>query len=786
MNLFTEIFVWSVVITNKKRIALLLGTVVLPGALFMSLSVAWAGGAFITAAPVPSKEISTDRIIVKLRDRQVARATSLGPNHVTGLSVAAGIGLTHFRAMSGDAQVMKLPRQMPLAEVEAIVRRLSADPQVEYAEPDRIMRPLQFPDDPEYANQWHYYSSVAQVPYSAVAGGANLPDAWDITTGLLSIVVAVIDTGLVPHADIDTNITDNLGKVVPGYDFVTNIFVANDLNGRENDPTDPGDWATPAEVLDPATPCIRARDSSWHGTHVAGTIGALSNNTAGVAGINWVSRILPVRVLGKCGGSTSDIVDGIRWAAGVTAGLPANPNPARVINLSLGIDEVPCSSTPTIQSAINDATAAGAVVVVAAGNENVDASNTSPASCSGVITVAAVKRNGGRAPYSNFGTTIEIAAPGGDKSLANTDGVLSTLNTGITTAVASPGGDAYVYYEGTSMAAPHVSGVVSLMLSVNAALMPAAVLQKLQRSARPFPAGSTCSTASCGAGIVNAHVAVRCAMPGQTPTASATASATAVNPGTTVTLTGSSPDDCAASFLWTPPAGVSLSSTTAAQPTFTAPVASGTYSFSLVVTDDEASPLSSTPATVNVMVNNVAPQLAPTGRKVVFIDTTTTFTVTASDANGTTPVLSASGLPAGATFNPATGVFNWTPAVLGITSTTFTATDSVNPALTQSETVTIQTVVPSLKHGGYCFIATAAYGTPMADDVRYLRAFRDEYLQTNNAGRWFVSQYYQYSPPLADYLRQHDDLRAVVRSALSPLVGLSRAVVSEGALAAQQ
>ena len=245
-------------------------------------------------------------------------------------------------------------------------------------------------------------------------------------------------------------------------------------------------------------------NSSWHGTHVSGTIGAVSDNGIGVAGINQGSKIQPLRVLGKCGGYTSDIADAIRWSAGLTvSGIPNNnPTPDRVVNISLGGSGA-CDSTT--QNAINAAVAAGTVVVVAAGNSNGNAANFTPANCANVITVAATGPTGKRAYYSNYGTSVEIAAPGGDAQLGKT--ILSTLNAGTTT----PGADSYANYQGTSMATPHVVGVVSLMLSVNPSLTPAQVTTMLQSTATPFPAGSTCTTSLCGTGIVNAATAVAAA-----------------------------------------------------------------------------------------------------------------------------------------------------------------------------------------------------------------------------------------------------------------------------------
>ena len=427
----------------------------------------------------------TDQIIVKLR----AGAASAHAQ-AARWSALAGEALAHERAFGADGHVMKLNGFVPLARAQAIAARLAADPDVAHAEADQMMQPTAVPNDPQWSNQWGYFAP------SPGFMGANLPGAWDATTGAQNLYVAVIDTGIRPHADL-------AGRYVGGYDFIGALAVANDGDGRDGDPSDPGDWTK-------ANECYRgspASDSSWHGTHVAGTIAAASNNGSDVAGVNWVSQVVPVRVLGKCGGYTSDIVDGMRWAAGLSVtGVPANPHPAKVMNLSLGGGGA-CSAT--YQSAIDEINAAGAVVVVAAGNSNADARNYSPASCAGVVTVAATGKAGSRSYYSNYGPAVEIAAPGGDAQADGATGtILSTLNAGTTT----PGADALAYYQGTSMAAPHVSGVVSLMFSVAPSLTPAQVTQILQQSATAFPGGSTCTTSLCGAGIVNAAGAVALAL----------------------------------------------------------------------------------------------------------------------------------------------------------------------------------------------------------------------------------------------------------------------------------
>jgi serine protease len=409
-------------------------------------------------------------------------------------------------------------------------------PEVEYAEPDYIKRATFVPNDPSYPAQWHYYE----------AEGINAPAAWDITTGSAAIKVGVIDTGITDHPDL-------AGRWVGGYDFITNVTTANDGNGRDSDPHDPGDWE-PANACGPGSPPF---NSSWHGTHVAGTIGAASNNGLGVAGINWVSQIVPVRVLGRCGGSTSDIADAMRWAAGLAvAGVPANANPVKVMNLSLG-GSGPCGAT--FQNAINAVNAAGAIVVVAAGNSNANASNFSPANCIGVVTVAATDRGGNRTFYSNFGSVVEISAPGGETntnspSPAPQNGVLSTLNTGLTVP-ASPN---YVYYQGTSMAAPHIAGVLSLMVSLDPSLDFTEALQILQSTARDFSPGSTCNTSSCGAGVADAAAALNAILNPVTPTPTATGPTPTNTPGggrptKTPTATPGGPTPTATNTVAAPP-----------------------------------------------------------------------------------------------------------------------------------------------------------------------------------------------------------------------------------------
>ncbi|MGH8849673.1 MAG: S8 family peptidase, partial [Casimicrobiaceae bacterium] len=434
----------------------------------------------------------TARLIVKYRDaalRNVAALNgALGQPQLDHLSSLAGQPVASERAMSGGAFVVRLLQSLPAEQVESLARYLATDPSIEYAAPDRLKQPKRIPNDPDYPQQWHYQSPPGEP------AGADLPPAWDVTTGAAAIVVAVIDTGSMPlHPDL-------AGRYVGGYDMISDPHIANDGDGRDADASDPGDWVTNAESLSGFFAGCQAANSSWHGTHVAGTIGAASNNGIGVAGVNWVSRILPVRALGKCGGFDSDIIDAIVWAAGgVVPDVPINPNPARVLNLSIG----GAGTCGAYQGAIDTALSAGAVVTIAAGNDNQDASLSSPGNCNGVITVAAIGRQGQRAAYSNFGALVEIAAPGGDFS---DSGVLSTLNSGVTFR------RSYIYadYYGTSMATAHVAGIASLILSANPSLTPAQVLAVIQNTARAFPTQTArdCTTALCGAGIIDAGAAV--------------------------------------------------------------------------------------------------------------------------------------------------------------------------------------------------------------------------------------------------------------------------------------
>jgi serine protease len=397
------------------------------------------------------------------------------------LTTLAGEKLRHVRAMAlNNRHVVRAERVMSKKETSQMIATLKQDPEVVSVEEDRMLRAFATPNDTQYSSQWHYFEST---------GGLRANTAWDSATGS-GVVVAVLDTGFRPHADLRANL-------LPGYDMISDAFVGNDGGGRDSDASDPGDWTNAGECGDNYPPSNQ--DSSWHGTHVAGTIAAVTNNSSGVAGVAYNAKVVPVRVLGKCGGYTSDIADGIIWASGGTvSGVPANPNPAKVINMSLGGSGA-CDATT--QAAINSARSRGTVVVIAAGNDNSNANNFNPGNCQGVVNVAATNRSGGRAYYSNYGTSVDVAAPGGAMNSSNDpNGVLSTYNTGTTT----PGSDSYGYSQGTSMAAPHVAGVAALIFQKKPNATPDEVESILKTTTRTFPA--TCT--NCGTGIVDAAAAV--------------------------------------------------------------------------------------------------------------------------------------------------------------------------------------------------------------------------------------------------------------------------------------
>jgi len=496
----------------------------------------------------------TDRIIIKYK-QGVNVSETFQARGMEILSKRVSEKISHAKFMHDGSQVIKLANKKSKLELQRLMRKIATDPNIEYVEEDRILQKSATANDTYYSLQWHYNDATA---------GIDLETAWDTSTGS-GVTVAVLDTGYTNHSDLNTNLTG-------GYDMISDAFVGNDGNsGRDSDASDPGDWITTNEC----GYAHSSQSSSWHGTHVAGTIAAVTNNNKGVAGIAYDAVVVPVRVLGKCGGYTSDIADGIVWAAGGSvSGVPSNPNPASVINMSLGGGG---SCDNTSQNAINTARSLGSVVIVAAGNENQNVSNSSPANCNGVVAVAATNKQSDRASYSNYGNLVDLAGPGGE---AGQEGVASLLNDGSTV----PGSETYVYYSGTSMATPHVAGVAALMYSVDPSLTPDEVENTLKSTSRSFPNGSSCSTNTCGDGMLDAAAAVAAVNGGgnppqnQAPNASFSFSCNDL----TCSFDGSGSSDSdgsISSYSWSFGASGSTANNTFGS--------AGTYSVTLTVTDNE-------------------------------------------------------------------------------------------------------------------------------------------------------------------------------------------------------
>ena len=459
------------------------------------------------AATVDSTSIEdatvSPRFIVKYRDgsaertQPAARQRSLAAAadrarpqmgaRIANLKGIAALRIDALRTTFSGKQVVRASQKLDRVQAEAVMRAIASDPNVESISVDRLMHATAMPNDPMLATHqtWHYGTGK---------GGARVTTAWDSGATGAGVVVAVIDTGATHHADLEPNL-------LPGYDFITD----KDLSRRATSDRVPGGWDlgdyTTAGYCGAGS---GASDSSWHGTHVSGTIAEVTNNALGGAGIAYNAKVVPVRVLGSCGGYTSDINDAIVWAAGGHIdGVDDNRNPAEVINMSLGGNHACEAET---QSAIDKAVSLGATVVVAAGNDNEDTATHSPGNCAHVITVGATGYSGQRASYSNYGPNVDISAPGGAGIEGSPNGYIwSTHNTGTTVPV----GDRYVGMTGTSMATPHVAGIVALVQSVAPTpLTPAQVESLVISTARPFP---TKPDRTIGAGIIDAAAAVEAA-----------------------------------------------------------------------------------------------------------------------------------------------------------------------------------------------------------------------------------------------------------------------------------
>lgn len=498
------------------------------GRLGLACLLAWplvAQAAQAVSEPPPA---STNAFIVRLKDAPGHRALAPLPGRQNALAVqeqarwagvlqATGLSGAGLRPVGRDMQLLRLPRALPAGEAQALRERLARHPAVAWAEPDAREKRQNLPNDPYFpgaSGQWWLHphgGSNANAPAERLRGVPGFQRAWLRQTGSPGAVVAVLDTGITNHPDL-------AGRVLPGYDFVSEVHFANDGNGRDADPADPGDWVSAADLANRAFDGCAVENSSWHGTVIATQVAANTNEGVGVAGASWNGRVLPVRVAGKCGAALSDIIDGMRWAAGLPVeGVPDNPNPSRIINISFGGSQR-CGSA--YQEAVDELRREkGAVVIAAAGNEW--GAPTRPASCVGTVGVVALNRDGFKSNYSNFGSALAasgIATVGGDDADGRWGAELADpgLVAGSNEGSAQPGASGYFAYYGTSFAAPVVAGAVSLMLSANPALTYEQILAGLRLGARPHvavpamaacsadaPGRCACSTATCGVGILD-------------------------------------------------------------------------------------------------------------------------------------------------------------------------------------------------------------------------------------------------------------------------------------------
>lgn len=504
---------------------------------------------------------ATDQIIVRWRGGAKTTLSASSAQRASKLSTSSGMAIQHKRRSSANTEVYKLDRAMNGGELQAVLDKLAADPDVEFAVADKRRQIQQIPSDPLIVNQWYFIG--------AEPSATRMDQAWDVTTGDAATVVAVLDTGVrYEHPDL-------ANKLLPGYDFISDARVGNDGDGPDADASDPGDWI---DATDRATAffanCTSTR-SSWHGTRVSGLIGAASNEGIGLAGAGWSTRILPVRVLGKCGGFDSDIVDGMRWAAGLPVdGVPMNPTPANIINLSLGGDDN-CSAA--YQAAVNEVTAQGTVIIASVGNDGINPGT--PSNCDNVIGVGGIRHVGTKIGFSNLGPGTDISAPGGNcvndgppfsndapcvyaVQVATDMGDTMPVASGYTDRVSRPN-------FGTSFSAPMVAGAAALMHSVNPQLAPGQFMTLLQESASPFPTSSAttnaicrvpttfvqggeciCTTVTCGAGMLNTAAAVNAALK---PFGIVQSTAT-IEPNVAVNISGSTsfaaPTHTVASYQW--------------------------------------------------------------------------------------------------------------------------------------------------------------------------------------------------------------------------------------------
>jgi serine protease len=696
---------------------------------------------------------SAHQIIVKLRSTTGGTAQIQAPSghdRIARLAVRSGLALRGYRQIFDRMHVVQVEPAAADDPVASTIERLKADPEVEYAVADERRYIHAVPNDPLYSTGGQWYEQADPTTPAAV----NAQGAWDLTTGDPSLVIADLDTGVrFDHPDLLT--VANSGRLLPGYDFISDAAVANDGGGRDTDASDPGDWINSSDTGTSQFKSCDVDISSWHGTRTAGILGALTNNSRGIAGMTWQAKILPVRVLGKCGGFDSDIIAGMLWAAGLpVAGVPANTNPARIINMSLG-STTACPQT--YSDAITQLTAIGVLVVVSAGNEG--GTVDSPGNCAGVATVAGIRHAGTKVGFSSLGPEVALSAPAGN-CINTTSGpcvysIQTTTNSGATTPVAND--DAYTGSTitatndqpkgpnlGTSFSAPIVSGIAGLMVAANSNLNTCQLISRLKEGSQPFPQTSlgeaaqppvchapanssdvqalecicTLDGKTCGAGMANALGAVQAAL---RPIAAVTTPAS-VSAGQPVSLnaqnSAAANGHTISTYLWTNigKQTVAIQNGTSAAATVTAP-SCGYATVQVAVTDDagradtanvvlsptaavSAAPTSATAKSCSVAAPAVQVAVCPGSGSVPAGTGAQAFTATVANTTDDTVTWEVNGIAGG---NPSVGTITsagvyTAPAVSSSTQVQITAVLTADQAV--SGTTNLSITAPSGSHGG--------------------------------------------------------------------------------------